>query len=199
MTFFILIGVSLLVLSIFTKRSWLLYLLALLAFMIYFGWQGANLYYFLLFAFGMALLVVELYVPDLGLAGLLGLILAFVGLWLKIGRIELTLLILLGAIIWSVIEATLLLNWGFQLQMSPRFVLDKTIGHSSENQSELLPDLSQLIGETGVARTNLKPVGKIQLGEKLYQAFSQDELIEAGSKIIIVGYQSNQLYVRRVK
>lgn len=46
MTFFILIGVSLLVLSIFTKRSWLLYLLALLAFMIYFGWQGANLYYF---------------------------------------------------------------------------------------------------------------------------------------------------------
>jgi len=57
---------------------------------------------------------------------------------------------------------------------------------------------NKLQGETGVSVTDLRPSGKIELGNKVYQAMSHGDYIEKGEKVIVDGVDENQLLVKKV-
>lgn len=52
------------------------------------------------------------------------------------------------------------------------------------------------IGKTGIAVTDLRPAGKVQIGEEMYDAVSQlGDYITKGSEVCVKKYQAGQLYV----
>lgn len=58
------------------------------------------------------------------------------------------------------------------------------------------PDLSRYIGKKGIAETNLRPSGKIDIDGHSLDAKSVSGFVEKGSKIEVVGCEIGQLYVK---
>lgn len=53
----------------------------------------------------------------------------------------------------------------------------------------------ELIGKTGVAFTNLRPSGKVEIDDETYDAKSEIGFIEKGQKVKVIDYRSGQVYV----
>ena len=56
-----------------------------------------------------------------------------------------------------------------------------------------------LMGDTGTATTDLKPAGKIAVGDKEVQALSEMGYITKGTKVYIVGGKGSHVVVRKLK
>lgn len=54
---------------------------------------------------------------------------------------------------------------------------------------------AEFIGHKAVALTDMRPAGKIKLGNQIYDAVSTGEFIDAGSHVRITKYENAQLYV----
>ena len=55
----------------------------------------------------------------------------------------------------------------------------------------------KLIGENGIAQTDLRPTGKALIKKNIYQVMSTGDYIENGSSISVVGVDENQLIVAK--
>ena len=56
---------------------------------------------------------------------------------------------------------------------------------------------TSIIGHTGVAITDLRPAGKVEVDGKQYDAVSQfGVFIEKGTNIVVSKYEATQVYVR---
>ena len=53
------------------------------------------------------------------------------------------------------------------------------------------------IGTSGVAYTLLRPGGKVQIGEKIYDAFTRGEFIEKGESVVVVDVEASTLKVKK--
>ena len=153
MNYVLLAGVALVVIALFSRYSWVFLLLASAAFAFYFGIDQDNLMTLLLFLIGMGLILVEFYVPDFGLAGLLGAGASLLALWFKIGEIRPVMLLVLASLVLIVVLAGLLLKLGFSLSISPNFVLNKAIDEKAssdgrEDLQDIVAGLMMLIVKT---------------------------------------------------
>lgn len=151
----------------------------------------------LLFLIGMGLILVEFYVPDFGLAGLLGAGASLLALWFKIGEIRPVMLLVLASLVLIVVLAGLLLKLGFSLSISPNFVLNKAIDEKASSDGR--EDLQDIVGQRGQVLADLRPVGKIRVNGRTYDAYSQDQMLVAGSEILVTEVVRNKIYVRSVE
>jgi membrane-bound serine protease (ClpP class) len=71
-------------------------------------------------------------------------------------------------------------------------VQNKEDGYVGVTQTE-----SELIGKYGVATTVLKPSGKVVIEDEIYDATALTGYIESGEQIIVVKYETAQLFVRK--
>ena len=197
MNFVLLAGVALVVIALFSKYSWVFLLLASAAFAFYFGIDQDNLMTLLLFLIGTGLILVEFYVPDFGLAGLLGAGASLLALWFKIGEIRPVMLLVLASLVLIVVLAGLLLKLGFSLSISPNFVLNKAIDEKASSDGR--EDLQDIVGQRGQVLADLRPVGKIRVNGRTYDAYSQDQMLVAGSEILVTEVVRNKIYVRSVE
>jgi hypothetical protein len=53
-----------------------------------------------------------------------------------------------------------------------------------------------LVGSIGIAATPLRPAGRVDVNRRLYEATSQGDFIEAGSRVEVVGRNDFALVVR---
>ena len=58
-------------------------------------------------------------------------------------------------------------------------------------------DMSQLIGQTAVAFTFLRPAGKIEINGEIMDATSQIGFIDKGEKVKIIKFENAQLIVAK--
>ncbi len=58
--------------------------------------------------------------------------------------------------------------------------------------SSLLPE----VGEEGTCFSTLRPFGKVQIGDRLYEALTEEELISSGVKVEVIGYKKKTLIVK---
>ena len=58
--------------------------------------------------------------------------------------------------------------------------------------------LTDLVGQEGVALTDLRPVGLAQIGEQRLEVFAETRLIEKGSRVRITVAESSQIKVRSI-
>ena len=161
-----------------------------------------------LFLLGVILLLLEVFAsPGLGITGVLGVICVIAGLTLSMvlndgfdftitASEELTpaLFIVMLGLILSVIFSAL---FGGSLMNSPVFKRrvskdEAKSGYSSGEQKAVL------VHKTGVAKTDLKPSGKIVIDGKWYDAVSLDGFIQQGSSVLVDKQENFNVFVRKI-
>ncbi|HUI05869.1 MAG TPA: NfeD family protein [Verrucomicrobiae bacterium] len=189
-------------------------LIAVIAFGLYFlgfvvaglaGWEDVAL-----FAFGLALLAVEIFLlPGHVLPGLVGtgcilvaLVLAMTERWPggpvlpTWPELQLPLLRLGIAFVGAVIVGILL---GRYLPKSSLFRKMELAAATSaaEGYTASRSEAKALLGATGVAETNLRPSGKGRFGEQLVDVVTEGDLIERGAPITITDVEGSRVVVAR--
>lgn len=188
-------------------------LLSVLAAMFYFAplyleGLAAN-WEILVFASGIILIVLEIFViPGFGVAGISGIVLVLTGLTLALvrnidfdfsfvpsGSVAVSFLMVAASMALPLI---LLIAFGQKIFNSTTF---KKMGVETEMKTAdgfSIRDnaLHNMIGETVVAATNLRPSGRVEINGELYDAVADGNFIERGNTGKVVAVRSNYLVIR---
>lgn len=163
----------------------------------------------LIFMAGIILIILEVFViPGFGVAGVSGIVFVVLGLVLSLlnnvafdfsmvsfdSILEATFVVII-AIFAAIILAFLGVK---HILSSPRFgiTLNTEIGSKSGFVAVNI-DKNQLVGSEGVAISILRPAGKIEIDNKIYDAVSQESYINKGERVKVVRQLNNQLQVRK--
>lgn len=152
----------------------------------------------LLLLVGLALIMLEVFVPSGGVLGLLavlalgaGVVMAFVEQGMATGLTTLA-----GVFVAVPIVLVLAFQW------FPATPLGRRVLPPPPQAEDLLPDsghrqrLRGLVGRGGQAATELVPWGGIEVGGESFEAVSDGEPIAAGAEVEVVGVQGRALVVR---
>lgn len=191
------IGVVLAILTPLTKTGTAV---TLVSFSVYFSIIGVETWLPLaLFTAGLLLIVFEIFVPEFGLAGILGIIFLIGGLHWTIGDITQTVRDLSMAVVITALLVIYLVRKGYSLANVNKLVLQTNLQHNYEVKSEenvinLHPGLA------GTSQTTLRPSGKVTFGEEDGPAFdvlSTEGHISKGTPIVIEKVQGTKILVRK--
>jgi len=156
---------------------------------------------------GITLIAVEIFVlPGFGVAGILGIILTFGSLLLimlqndyfdfsgvesrQLGAaVGVTITGIFGLILLILIGGYQILNTRFFQKIALQTTLETQEGYTSKAYND------ELIGKTAIAHTVLRPVGKISIEGKLYDAVSDGNFIEKGQQVIVIAQGVSSLTV----
>jgi membrane-bound serine protease (ClpP class) len=161
-----------------------------------------------LFIVGLILIVLELFViPGFGVAGILGLIFLVCGLAFSLvandyfnfrmdapntlfNAFMLVLIAMVGGIVLMVLFGKGLL----QTRAFRRLVLEDEQRSTDGFTSSVLS--KSLVGQIGIAKTVLRPSGKIEIEGTWFDAVARDGFIEVGSEVIVEKHENYNLIVR---
>lgn len=164
------------------------------------------------FGVGLILIAVEIFViPGFGVAGIMGLALTLGSLILVMLNNDMfdfsfvqgdeiflavatTLLALVGAFIIMALGGVRLANSKAFQRISLEDTQDTSQGFSSSFYKE-----KSLVGKIGKAYTILRPSGRIEIENELYDAYTRGEYIEQGMEIIVISDEGTSLKVKEVK
>jgi membrane-bound serine protease (ClpP class) len=163
------------------------------------GWEEV-----LLLGLGLLALAVEMFViPGFGVAGVVGIVavvssmvLAMMGGRPTTGDVAQALAVL-GASLF--ITAAVIFAWLRHLPNSGRFsgLLLKGAGHRSEGFTSA-PSRPELVGQGGIALTDLRPSGSARIGEERLDVVTEGEYVAQGSRIQVVRSDGYRHVVRAV-
>lgn len=158
------------------------------------GWAAI-----LLLIVGLSLIVLEIFIPDFGLLGILGFVAIVFGLYYTTGDLGKTLTDLIIAIAFTAIFITFLFKKGYSFTNWDRFVLNAQI-KSDEKVETIQADRKLNAGMTGQAITALRPSGKAKFEDEqwTYDVLSDDGHIGQGKDIIIQEIIGNKIVVRKL-
>ncbi|MDP6987491.1 MAG: NfeD family protein [Phycisphaerales bacterium] len=145
---------------------------------------------FLLLGAMIFLIAMELIVPSGGIlaiaaaASLIGAITAFFMHSTNAGLAALAAVIVLGPI-----TSWIGWKWWSETEMANRMVLDTQDTEDSRSRAALL-------GQTGTAETDLRPIGTVRIDDRRHDALSDHGFIAVGADITVVEVLDNQLKVR---
>jgi membrane-bound serine protease (ClpP class) len=164
----------------------------------------------ILFLIGLALGTAEIFIPSAGVLAILS-VLAFVGSIICAFKVS---------AIWGmvfVIAAPLFMAVaivkGFKIL--PRTWVGKRMILGTPPEDETNPDSAQanaatpagttseavgsdLVGQTGVARTDLRPAGSAQIADRRYNVVSIGDFIRQGARIRVIEVRGNRVVVEQV-
>jgi len=146
-----------------------------------------------LILFGLFLIIAEvIFVPGTTLVGILGFIFLIIGVSLSFRYFG-------GETGWTTIGVTavasgLILYFSFKANVWGRFSLKSSI-QSKFNEGELD---SLTVGTEGLTVSALRPVGKANLGEKLYEVKTLGEYLDSGSRVRVIKIIMNQIIVEPI-
>lgn len=170
----------------------------------------ANHWEILLFLIGVALIIVEIFViPGFGITGILGILFVTGGLSLALvrstgpGFFDVNLMAMAKASLLVIIAGTLALFGSIYLTKaifgSRRFrylglekIQEKASGYSTASEG-----YKAMVGREGVSLTKLRPAGKVQIGEQIFDAVARYRFIDKEETIEVVDYQQAQLIVKK--
>lgn len=143
----------------------------------------------MLIIIGVILLVIEAFIPDFGIMGVLGTACVITGIALNSAT-------MLEAIIMSVLALIVICAFGiFVIKVMGKKVVLSQKENVEEGYTALRNDLS-LVGKIGVALTDLKPSGAMDLDGQRIDVVAKGEYITKGSKIKIVDINGRMIIVK---
>lgn len=194
-----LVGIAALMSALFLKIKWVSLLVALGCFMMYFDVLNQPWITFIIFILGVIFLIIELYVPDFGVMGVVGFLTVAIALYMKLGSVSE--LIMLTIYTMLVIGCVIIIGFklGYNLRLSPQFVLKTELNDQSGYAAVKVANETLLNKEAKVIES-LRPVGKIRLdgSGETYQVISQDGFINKGENVQIFEIKDAQIYVRKI-
>lgn len=158
----------------------------------------------LIFITGIILLLIEIFViPGFGIAGTCGLVFVLGGLTLSL--LNNTSFDFQNTSNYEFGKATLIILLGLTFGFAMTIWLSNKIGNkgplkrialnSDLKESVSVPVLTNLIGESGITATVLRPSGKILIKGEIYDGISESGFIEKGKEIKVVRFENAQVYV----
>lgn len=162
------------------------------------------------FFVGLALIALEVFViPGFGIAGVAGITCTVGALILVMlnndsfdfefvpsGEIMIASSVVLAGMVGSVLA---LFFFGYKFTQSKMFgrvalqdTQDSALGYSANFRAE------SLVGKEGTAYTILRPSGRIELEDELYDAYTRGDYIEKGVKIKVISQEGSSLKVKAI-
>ena len=166
----------------------------------------------IIFIVGVILIAVEIFaIPGFGVAGISGITLVVVGLALSmvgnmsfemdsfpLGELINALFIVIIATFLSLLLSIYLSRKLFTTTIFGELALattqDKAKGYTSAISSYQL-----MVGREGIAKTVLRPSGKILIDDEIYDATAEVGFIDKGENIHVARYDNTQLIVRKIR
>ncbi|MCB2195541.1 MAG: nodulation protein NfeD [Bacteroidetes bacterium] len=164
-----------------------------------------------LFVVGLILIILEIFViPGFGIAGISGLVLALTGLVLSmvdniIFEFEFHAAEAVATVLKSlmIVAIAMFLSFVLSIYLSKKALTSNAFSwivlNSTQQKDEgyigVDNSWKELIGKNGVAFTNLRPSGKVEIDDETYDAKSEIGFIEKGQKVKVIDYRSGQVYV----
>jgi membrane-bound serine protease (ClpP class) len=168
----------------------------------------ATNYEIVLFILGMILIAVELFaIPGFGVTGVLGAIFVISGLALAmVGNVGFD---FTGVNAGEILKAFLIVIIAFFLSLTGSFYLGQrlfstnrfgelaldTIQETSSGYTSANATMKTLVGKTGTAFTMLRPSGKVEIDEEIYDATALTGFIDKGENIKVFKYETSQVFV----
>lgn len=191
------IGFLGLVVAAVTPRSTLGGAVSLLSFAAYFFMNENDEWYtIIIFILGISLLIFEVFIPDFGIAGIIGILLIIFGLYQTLGDLTQAIRDLSIAVLLSVGLVIVLAKKGYSFDNFSKLVLQNDLTSERGFLSNI--DYSSLLGQTGKTLTALRPTGKALFEEITLDVLSQDERIEENVLVEVVKVEGSKIIVRRV-
>ncbi len=165
----------------------------------------------LLFVVGVILIAVEIFaIPGFGVTGVLGLILMITGLTLSMvdnidpGNFNMSMVQITKALTVVIIAFFLAITGS--IYFSKKLFTSHAFGHlalkktqqTNEGYTSASADYKSMIGHEGMTYTMLRPTGKVMINNDLFDATARTGMIDKGEKVVVVGYTSAQLVVKKV-
>jgi membrane-bound serine protease (ClpP class) len=165
-----------------------------------------------IFAVGLILIILEIFViPGFGIAGIGGFTLALTGLVLSMVNIifefefhatEAVVTVLKSLLIVSV---SIFLSFILSLYLSKKMLTSHAFSWIVLNSTQKKEDgfigveskQKELIGSIGIASTNLRPSGKVEIDDEIYDAISEIGFINKGQEVKVIDYRSGQISVMK--
>ena len=152
----------------------------------------------------LALFLLEVFVPSMGLLSMLGIGLAIAGLVLLfradplIGVVGLVAMVVLGPMILV-----------FGLKVFPHTPIGRAILFGGKTQEQVEQEAAAqqaeadrrlaLIGMEGTALTVLRPVGAVRIEGQRYDALSELGMIQPGARVKVTAVDGTQVKVREIR
>ncbi|MBQ7265756.1 MAG: hypothetical protein IJS61_06625 [Firmicutes bacterium] len=144
----------------------------------------------ILFLLGVILLVMELFIPGIGICGVCGVV-------CTISSAVLSLIYMENGVLFAVCEGVVLLVviavfafFAKTLGLKDKLVLSGSFGDDKAG------NLTSYIGKEGVCSTPLKPVGTVLFNNEYKECYSEGDFIKKGSDVTVTRCDGNRLYVR---
>jgi membrane-bound serine protease (ClpP class) len=163
----------------------------------------------LLFLIGIVLLALEIFViPGFGIAGISGIILCFASLVLVMVNnnffdfsmvsgesltqaFTIALIGIIGSLLLLMFGASKMVDSKYFRKVTLQTKLDSKHGYTSNFNKETT------LGKTGIAHTVLRPSGKVQIGDDIYDAYTGGDYVERGTEIVVVDDSATSLKVKK--
>lgn len=164
-----------------------------------------------LFVVGVILIILEIFViPGFGLPGILGIIFIVCGLafsmvandWLNFrvtapGMLMQSFLVVIFAMLIAIVLLVVFGKSMLQTRAFKRLVLQdeqrSVEGYTSSRQ------YVDLVGREAIARTVLRPSGKIEIDGKRYDAVALDGFVDLGERVYVEKHENYNLFVRKIE
>nr|WP_321452457.1 NfeD family protein [uncultured Carboxylicivirga sp.] len=168
----------------------------------------------ILFIVGLVLIGLEVFViPGFGVAGVSGITLVVVGLTFSMLDNDLfnfeavgfnKLLEALGIVMSGLFGSLLAIIYLSKKILATDSALGAKIALNTTEDVELgyigvEASMKELVGETGIASTTLRPSGRVEINDEVYDAVAETGFIERGKSIRVSRFSHGQLYVVSVR
>lgn len=161
----------------------------------------------ILLVVGLGLLAAEVFVlPGFGIAGVLGIVCVFAALLLTLIGLPLSVTFSTSAWVEPLVRvsaALLLTVFGMivALRYLPRMGAGRGLvlaSATAQSQGFIASDESRFAGRTGVAESDLRPVGVARFGDERVDVVSEGEYVARGSTVQVVQVEGARIVVRAV-
>ncbi len=171
----------------------------------------ATHYEIALFILGLLLIAIELFaIPGFGVTGVLGAIFMISGL--ALAMVGNTGFDFTGVPFNEVLMAFLIVIIAFFLSLTGSFYLGQrlfttnrfgelalnTVQETSSGYTSADVTMRSLVGKTGMAFTMLRPSGKVEIEDEVYDATALTGFVDKGEGIRVVKYETSQVFVVKV-
>jgi len=166
----------------------------------------ASIVEILLFAIGIILLLVEIFViPGFGIAGISGIILILASLFLSLtGGLPFFDFDIIGG---AIIQLSIALAGAFILillaaKFLPKSTMFNKLVLAEEERADKgfvsYPSAKELIGTEGIALTDLRPAGSAEINSRRYDVVADWQYIERGKKIKVIRVEGIKVVVTQI-
>ena len=151
----------------------------------------------LLLAFGLGLIVLEMFVPSGGVIGFISLAAVVTSIIMAFRYSEYTGIgFMAAAILGTPLLIALLFKWWPNTPLGRRILLTVPNGDDVLPDGDLRKQMKALVGKLGTAKAMMLPGGPVAVEGHTYDALSEGTAIQAGETVRVVEIRGTRIVVR---